>query len=50
MTKLNSLSRLYRAVLAVAASIIAGATAGAALAQKPLVVRCDPLPRRPRGG
>ncbi|HWI03077.1 MAG TPA: hypothetical protein VNT52_04510 [Acidimicrobiales bacterium] len=50
MTKSNSLSRLYPALLAVVASIIAGATAGAALAQKPLVVRCDPQPRMRRGG
>ena len=50
MSKSNSMSRLHRAVAAFAASVVAGAGAGAALAHKPLVVRCDPQPlirRRP---
>ena len=42
MTKSNLMSRLARAVVAVATSIVTGATAGAALAHKPLLVRCDP--------
>ena len=48
MTKSNSISRLHRAVVAFAASVVAGAGAGAALAHKPLVVRCDPQPRMHR--
>lgn len=42
MTESNSIPRLYRAVAAFAASVVAGAGAGATLAHKPLVVRCDP--------
>lgn len=45
MTSPTWISRLRRALVTVAASIVAGATAGAALAHKPLVVRCDPSPR-----
>lgn len=39
-------SRLVRAVAAVATSILTGATAGAALARRPLVVPVD-RPRQP---
>jgi hypothetical protein len=39
-------TRVVRAVAAVVTSIVAGATAGAALARKPLVVPVD-RPRRP---
>jgi hypothetical protein len=39
-------SKVVRALVAVATSIITGATAGAALARKPLVVPVD-RPRRP---
>jgi hypothetical protein len=47
MTSQNFTSRVRRALVAFAASVAAGATAGAALAHKPLVVRCDPpRPRR----
>jgi hypothetical protein len=45
MTKSKFTSRLGRALVAVATSIVTGATAGAALAHKPLLVRCDPPPR-----
>ena len=45
MTDSNFISRLRRVVVAVAASIVTGATAGAALAHKPLVVRTDEQPR-----
>lgn len=44
MTSPDFTSRLRRALLAFAASVAAGATAGAALARRPLVVRCDPQP------
>jgi hypothetical protein len=49
MTDSKFLSGLGRALVAVAASIVTGATAGAALAHKPLLVRYDD-PRRSRGG
>ena len=42
MTSSNLTSRLRRALVAAAASVAAGATAGAALAHKPLVLPCDP--------
>lgn len=45
MRKSQSMSRLGRALVAVATSIVTGATAGAALARKPLVVRVDDGPR-----
>ena len=45
MTKPKLTSRLGRALVAVATSIVTGATAGAALAHKPLLVRCDDQPR-----
>ena len=41
MNKSQSTGRLGRTLVAVATSIFTGATAGAALARKPLVVRCD---------
>lgn len=51
MTKSKSMSRLGRALVAVATSIATGATAGAALAHKPLVVRVErPRPRVRRVG
>lgn len=47
MTSSDLTNRLRRALLAFAASVVAGATAGAALAHRPLVVRSDsPPPRR----
>ncbi len=45
MFKSKSMSRLGRALVAVATSIVTGAGAGAALAHKPLLVRCDEQPR-----
>lgn len=48
MTTSDLTTRLRRALLAFTASVAAGATAGAALAHKPLVVRCDPQPRARR--
>lgn len=45
MTKLSSPRRAGRALAAVVTSILTGATAGAALARKPLVVRVDEQPR-----
>ena len=45
MTDSDLISPLRRVVVAVAASIVTGATAGAALAHKPLVVRADEQPR-----
>ena len=39
-------SRVVRALVAVATSVLTGATAGAALARRPLVVPVD-RPRRP---
>ncbi|MGI8984351.1 MAG: hypothetical protein ACR2HM_07440 [Acidimicrobiales bacterium] len=45
MTKSSSLKRAGRTLVAVVTSIVTGATAGAALARKPLVVRCDEQPR-----
>ena len=50
MTSTNVIRPLARALLAVAASIATGATAGAALAHNPLVVRVDELPRIRRTG
>ena len=40
---------LVRAVVAFAASVVTGATAGAYLARKPLVVRVDDRRRYPSG-
>jgi hypothetical protein len=45
MTKSKLMSRLRHAVVATGASILTGAVAGAVLARKPLVVRCDEQPR-----
>ncbi len=41
MPETKLISRVNRVLVAFAASVLTGATAGAALARKPLVVRCD---------
>jgi hypothetical protein len=46
MTNTSSLATFRRAVVAVATSVLTGATAGALLARKPLVVRVGTDGRR----
>lgn len=41
----KSMGPVGRALVAVATSVVTGAGAGAALARKPLLVRCDEAPR-----
>jgi len=47
MTKTNRMDALVRGLVAVASSVITGATAGVLLARKPLVVRVDQRRRYP---
>lgn len=49
MTHTDRMDTFLRAVVAVATSVITGATAGALLARKPLVVRVDQRRRYPSG-
>ena len=49
MTQSNRMDTFVRAVVAVATSVLTGATAGALLARKPLVVRVDQRRRYPSG-
>ena len=46
MTKTNRIDTVVRAVVAVAASVVTGATAGALLGRRPLVVRVGTDGRR----
>ena len=50
MTKTDRMDTIVRAVVAVATSVVTGATAGALLARQPLVVRVDQRRRYPSGG
>jgi len=47
--KTNRMDAFVRAAVAVAASVVTGATAGAFLARKPLVVRVDDRRAYPSG-
>ncbi len=49
MTHTDRMHTLVRAVVAVATSVVTGATAGALLARKPLVVRVAQRRRYPSG-
>jgi hypothetical protein len=46
MTKMNRMDTFLRAAVALATSVVTGATAGALLARKPLVVRVGSDGRR----